>query len=73
MSENLAATPARPLVLRIASWLAAVAVVALLVVLAVHVMISPITPDQPAPTGHFGEPCWSCHFIAEGVDVISVD
>lgn len=73
MPENPAMPPARPLALRVASWFAAVVAVALLALLAVHVMISPITSDQPAPTGHFSGPCWSCHFIAESVDVISVD
>ncbi len=73
MSENPTPAPKRSLAARVGLWLVAALVIALLLVLAVHVMISPVAPSQPAPAGHFGEPCAGCHFVSEGVDVVPVD
>ena len=73
MSETPNTPKARPLAVRIATWIGVVVVVAILAVLVVHVMIRPVSPDQPVPVGHFSGPCGLCHFVSGGTDVISVE
>lgn len=73
MSETPMSPKSRPLVARVALWLAAAIVAAIVLILVVHVMIRPVSPDQPAPVGHFGGPCGLCHFVSGGTDVISVE
>jgi hypothetical protein len=46
--------------------------VALLVFVAVHVMITPIAPDQKTPLGHFGPPCALCHIVSKGTAITDV-
>ena len=61
-----------PLWKRVLAWAGGIAAVALLVVVAVHVMITPVSPDQQTPAGHFGSPCAACHIVSGGTDVIDV-
>lgn len=58
---------------RAAGWLAASVVAVIVLVLVVHVLITPVSPAQAKPAGHFGGPCWLCHFVSEGVDVVPAD
>jgi hypothetical protein len=46
--------------------------VALLVFVAVHVMITPIAPEQKTPLGHFGPPCALCHIVSKGTAITDV-
>jgi hypothetical protein len=53
--------------------LTAVGVTAALVVLvwfAIHAFIPQIHPEQAKPEGHFGEPCWACHIVSSGANII---
>lgn len=54
-------------------WSAVVVVGVLALWLLVHVFISPVNPQQEAPTAHFGGPCWACHFVSESAEVRAVD
>lgn len=60
-----------PLWKRAILWVAGLLAVALLVFVAVHVMIQPVSPDQETPAGHFGRPCVLCHIVTEGTDVVN--
>ncbi|PKQ19656.1 MAG: hypothetical protein CVT66_09065 [Actinobacteria bacterium HGW-Actinobacteria-6] len=73
MKKAMTASPVRSAGGRALLWIAASLVAAVILVLAVHVMIRPVTPAQQAPIDHFGGPCGLCHFISEGVDDVSVE
>lgn len=65
-------TPAPTPLKRLLHWVFGGLAVAVLALLAVHVMIQPVSPAQGAPAGHFGGPCLLCHIVTEGTDVIDL-
>ena len=54
---------------RVAVWVGVAVLVIALAWGAVHVLISPVNPEQAAPSAHYGEPCWVCHFVTASVPV----
>jgi len=55
---------------RVLAVIAAVIVAILLLWAVLHVMITQINPAQESPKGHFGQPCWACHIVNTGADLI---
>jgi len=70
--EPTVPTDVTPLWKRVLAWSGGTLAVALLVLVAVHVMIPPVSPAQQTPAGHYGSPCALCHIVSEATDVIDV-
>jgi hypothetical protein len=54
---------------RAVAWVAGIVAVLLLLWAAVHIVISPVNPEQEPPSGHFDSSCWACHFVMGSVEV----
>ena len=52
-----------------AVWLGGTVLVLVLAWGTLHVLISPVNPEQTAPPTHYGGPCWACHFVTRSVPV----
>lgn len=57
---------------RVLVWIVGALLALLVLVLLLRIFIRPIPPDQEAPLGHFGEPCWACHLISESADPVEL-
>ena len=44
-----------------------------LVLVVVHVLISPVNPNQKIPENHPAAPCWTCHIVSASADLVDVD
>jgi hypothetical protein len=55
---------------RVLSFVAVVLAVLLLFWAAIHVMTTKVNPAQEAPKDHFGGPCWACHIVISGAELI---
>ncbi|MDP2181065.1 MAG: hypothetical protein Q8K99_00650 [Actinomycetota bacterium] len=44
--------------------------VALMLVLVMHVLITPVSPRQEAPEGHIQTTCWACHFASSSAKIV---
>ena len=54
------------------SLLIAVGAIALVLVV-VHVLISPVNPDQKVPKQHPSAACWACHIVSSSAELVDVD
>lgn len=54
---------------RVLAWIGGI-VAALVVGWAVlHVVISPVNPEQEAPEQHVSAPCWTCHIVSASAEL----
>jgi len=50
-------------------WAIGIVVVLLVLWGALHILISPINPEQAAPEGHIDSTCWACHMVLPSADL----
>jgi hypothetical protein len=54
---------------RVGTWLAVAVVVIAVMWGALHVLISPVNPEQKPPEDHIQTQCWACHLVLESAEI----
>lgn len=55
---------------RVVAWMVGILLLAVVAVVLIRVFIRPVPPNQGAPPGHFGGPCWACHLITSDAEPV---
>ncbi len=58
---------------RVAKGTLALVVILLVVWAALHVMITPVNPEQSPSGSHVQSACWACHLVVSSAGIIEVD
>ncbi len=56
---------------RVLMWGAGIVIALLLLWAVLHIVISPVNPEQEPPSGHFDSACWACHFVMSSANLTS--
>ncbi|MDZ4063271.1 MAG: hypothetical protein U1E22_01250 [Coriobacteriia bacterium] len=55
---------------KVLSAIAGVLAAAFMLVLVMHVLITPVSPRQEAPERHIQTACWACHFTSSSAKIV---